>query len=117
MVHECVLELLKLSSNVNECKPLVGGFFATHRDTQRDDDHFGTVAGPYTLAPISMTAEFGQRRGTYVVCWDELEWQGGAERERGARRREGRGREVRDGGWRTRVLYLSIEVTKHIELS
>ena len=25
MNHECVLELLKLSSNANECKPLGGG--------------------------------------------------------------------------------------------
>jgi len=25
LTHECVLELLKLSSNVNECKPLVTG--------------------------------------------------------------------------------------------
>jgi hypothetical protein len=25
VTHECVLELLKLSSNVNECKPLVTG--------------------------------------------------------------------------------------------
>jgi len=25
LTHECVLELLKLRSNLNECKPLVGG--------------------------------------------------------------------------------------------
>ena len=25
LAHECVLELLKLSSNVNECKPLARG--------------------------------------------------------------------------------------------
>jgi hypothetical protein len=26
-MHACVLELLKLSSNVNECKPLINGFY------------------------------------------------------------------------------------------
>ena len=37
----------------------VGGFFAAHRDTQRADDHFGTVAGPYTLPLVSVIASFG----------------------------------------------------------
>jgi hypothetical protein len=28
LTHECVLELLKLSCDVNECKPLLRGLFA-----------------------------------------------------------------------------------------
>jgi len=38
--HACVLQLLKLSSNVNECKPLPAGSAAT--------DGFTIEAGAYT---------------------------------------------------------------------
>ena len=49
---ECVLELLKLSSNVNQCKPLVGGLRTLDANTG------GSKLGVFTASPGTLSNDF-----------------------------------------------------------